>query len=120
MPDGALKSANVESESSVGQGAGQPALGVGGKVAVGIMGLSVWMLLMTAIYFHTWFEKVSLRIEDKDLGDCANSFVVYGSLDSGCGVLCCVYGATIRASFEAGCWTPRCVDKSRRVREMRQ
>ncbi|CAM1505210.1 Fc.00g108470.m01.CDS01 [Cosmosporella sp. VM-42] len=57
MPDGALKSATVESESSIRQGAREPALGVGGKFAVGIMGLSVWMLLMTAIYFHTWFEK---------------------------------------------------------------
>lgn len=34
-------------------------MGLGGKFAVGVIGLSVWMLLMTAIYFHTWFEKVS-------------------------------------------------------------
>ncbi|KAF7563978.1 hypothetical protein G7046_g100 [Stylonectria norvegica] len=57
MLDGALKSANVESETPVGEGAGQPALGVGGKIAFSILGLSIWMLLMTAIYFHTWFEK---------------------------------------------------------------
>lgn len=28
------------------------------KIALGVAGLSVWMLLMTAAYFHTWFEKV--------------------------------------------------------------
>lgn len=31
----------------------------GWGVVVGVMGLSWWMLLMTAAYFHTWFEKVS-------------------------------------------------------------
>jgi hypothetical protein len=35
-------------------------LGIGGKFAAVVVGLSVWMLLMTAIYFHTWFEKVCL------------------------------------------------------------
>jgi ATP adenylyltransferase len=59
MTDGALKSANVESDTSLGEGSERPALGLGGKFAVGVMGLSAWMLLMTAIYFHTWFEKVS-------------------------------------------------------------
>lgn len=59
MVDGALKSANVEAEGPAGEGAGKPALSFGAKFAVGVMGLSVWMLLMTAIYFHTWFEKVS-------------------------------------------------------------
>lgn len=28
-----------------------------------VAGLSWWMLLMTAAYFHTWFEKVSLGLE---------------------------------------------------------
>lgn len=28
------------------------------SVPVGVVGLSWWMLLMTAAYFHTWFEKV--------------------------------------------------------------
>jgi hypothetical protein len=32
-------------------------LGVGGKAVLAVLGLSVWMLLMTAIYFHTWVEK---------------------------------------------------------------
>ena len=26
---------------------------------IGVVGLSLWMLLMTATYFHTWVEKVS-------------------------------------------------------------
>lgn len=30
---------------------------LGVKVAVGVVGLSWWMLLMTAAFFHTWFEK---------------------------------------------------------------
>lgn len=37
------------------------ALGHGGKVVLAVVGLSAWMLLMTAIYFHTWFEKVCLQ-----------------------------------------------------------
>lgn len=59
MSDGALKSANIETEAPVGHGAGKPVLGLGTNFALGVMGLSIWMLLMTAIYFHTWFEKVS-------------------------------------------------------------
>ena len=43
----------------VGGGGLWDALGHGGKVVLAVVGLSVWMLLMTAIYFHTWFEKVS-------------------------------------------------------------
>ncbi|EDO65004.2 hypothetical protein GE21DRAFT_4958 [Neurospora crassa] len=35
------------------------ALGHGGKVVFVVVGLSAWMLLMTAIYFHTWFEKLT-------------------------------------------------------------
>ena len=31
----------------------------GSGVVMGVMGLSWWMLLMTAAYFHVWFEKVS-------------------------------------------------------------
>jgi hypothetical protein len=30
---------------------------LGVKIAVGVVGLSWWMLLMTAAFFHTWFEK---------------------------------------------------------------
>ena len=38
------------------QGEGRVGRGVGG--AVFVAGLSWWMLLMTAAYFHTWVEKV--------------------------------------------------------------
>ncbi|PTB66256.1 alpha-galactosidase [Trichoderma citrinoviride] len=57
MSDGAVKNASVESETAVGHGAGEPAFNIGGKTAIGFIALSLWMLLMTAIYFHTWFEK---------------------------------------------------------------
>jgi hypothetical protein len=58
MPDGAIKGAAVEAETRAGEGRGEPWLGMGGKVAAAVIGLNLWMLLMTAIYFHTWFEKV--------------------------------------------------------------
>lgn len=32
-------------------------VGLGTKFAVGVVALSWWMLLMTAAFFHTWFEK---------------------------------------------------------------
>lgn len=62
MPDGAIKSASVESETGAGEGAGEPVFNISGKTAIGVMSLNLWMLLMTAIYFHTWFEKVGLVI----------------------------------------------------------
>lgn len=37
----------------------QPSIGTGAKFALGVVGLSVWMVLMTATYFHTWVEKLS-------------------------------------------------------------
>ena len=60
MPDGAVKSAAVESDRRVdllAETQGQWTLGA--KFALGVAGLDVYMLLMTAAYFHTWFEKVS-------------------------------------------------------------
>lgn len=65
MSDGAVKSASVESETAIGEGAGEPAFNIGGKTALGFIALSLWMLLMTAIYFHTWFEKVCLLCWNK-------------------------------------------------------
>lgn len=32
------------------------------SMPVAVAGLSWWMLLMTAAYFHTWFEKVSFGL----------------------------------------------------------
>lgn len=59
MPDGAVKSAAVETKHGVGNMPVPPPqdLGLGVKVALGVAGMSWWMLLMTAAYFHTWFEK---------------------------------------------------------------
>lgn len=62
MPDGALKGANVEAEmapGAVGSRRAETVLGYGGKFALGVLALNLWMLLMTAIYFHTWFEKLT-------------------------------------------------------------
>ena len=66
MHDGAVKGAGTDvshgqrrtSEPPVVDKIGD-ALGKGGKFVLGVVALSGWMLLMTAIYFHTWFEKVS-------------------------------------------------------------
>lgn len=59
--DGLVRSAALEAkelggdETEVG-GEGRP-LSAGVKGALVVVGLSWWMLLMTAAYFHTWFEK---------------------------------------------------------------
>ncbi|KAK0738774.1 inositol phospholipid synthesis and fat-storage-inducing TM-domain-containing protein [Schizothecium vesticola] len=63
MYDGAVKGAGVEMERAERYGGEDvtvtiaEALGNGGSLVAGVVGLSGWMLLMTAIYFHTWFEK---------------------------------------------------------------
>ncbi|CAK7243422.1 MAG: hypothetical protein STHCBS139747_004944 [Sporothrix thermara] len=66
MPDGAVKSAEVEAELSTGTvsssaeaEAASPASRLALRFAAVVVGLSLWMLLMTAIYFHTWFEKLT-------------------------------------------------------------
>jgi hypothetical protein len=59
MSDGAVKNAEVEAHGSTGEAVGnvgQWSFSV--KIVLGVAGLSLWMLLMTAAYFHTWFEKV--------------------------------------------------------------
>lgn len=56
--DGLVRRAGYESGQGVERKrleGEQVALGV--KVALGVAGMSWWMLLMTAAYFHTWFEK---------------------------------------------------------------
>ncbi|KAF4631084.1 hypothetical protein G7Y89_g7051 [Cudoniella acicularis] len=58
MQDGAIKSAGVEAQvegNSTTETAGQ--LTLGSKVVLGVGALMCYMLLMTAAYFHTWFEK---------------------------------------------------------------
>jgi hypothetical protein len=62
--DGLVRSASTETVAD-GQGAKgnvgnievPKRLGLGVKVALGVAAMNWWMLLMTAAYFHTWFEK---------------------------------------------------------------
>ncbi|KAG9232560.1 inositol phospholipid synthesis and fat-storage-inducing TM-domain-containing protein [Amylocarpus encephaloides] len=58
MLDGATKSAEVEADPSGNLSVERQAYWtLGAKIVLGVAGLSVYMLLMTAAYFHTWFEK---------------------------------------------------------------
>ncbi|KAL2753046.1 hypothetical protein ACRALDRAFT_2112456 [Sodiomyces alcalophilus JCM 7366] len=61
MHDGAVKGARVEADTTMERTRrrGEEALALGGKVVAAVVGLNLWMLLMTAIYFHTWFEKTT-------------------------------------------------------------
>ncbi|KAH7350426.1 inositol phospholipid synthesis and fat-storage-inducing TM-domain-containing protein [Pyrenochaeta sp. MPI-SDFR-AT-0127] len=52
--DGKVASVAVEKELVKAEG---DATARGVKFALGVAGLMWWMLLMTAAYFHTWFEK---------------------------------------------------------------
>lgn len=57
---GHVRSASIEAVDPQIQPAVQTPVqdsGVGVKVALGVAGLMWWMLLMTAAFFHTWFEK---------------------------------------------------------------
>lgn len=54
--DGLNRSAALESDDRA-QGARD--MGVGIQVSLAVAVLSWWMLLMTAAYFHTWFEKLT-------------------------------------------------------------
>ncbi|KAF2484170.1 inositol phospholipid synthesis and fat-storage-inducing TM-domain-containing protein [Neohortaea acidophila] len=56
--DGLIRSASIETEKPSREGEGRSKeMGIGLSAALGVAGLSWWMLLMTAAYFHTWFEK---------------------------------------------------------------
>lgn len=69
MADGAVKNAKVEADASTETTvAVRDTIGWGGRFAAVVVGLSLWMLLMTAIYFHTWFEKVCTWLEEHGLG----------------------------------------------------
>ncbi|KAI0128974.1 inositol phospholipid synthesis protein Scs3p [Xylariales sp. AK1849] len=59
MNDGAVKGAGVEADNVESEVSERNRLGLGGKFAIVVVGLSWWMLLMTAIYFHTWVEKLT-------------------------------------------------------------
>jgi len=56
MNDGAIKSAEVEGQLEKGT---TTSWTFGARIVLGIGALCLYMLLMTAAYFHTWFEKVS-------------------------------------------------------------
>ncbi|KAF7197200.1 FIT family protein scs3 [Pseudocercospora fuligena] len=58
-PDGLTRSASFEVDSRSTHTNARDELGFGIKAALGVAFLSWWMLLMTAAYFHTWFEKVT-------------------------------------------------------------
>jgi hypothetical protein len=59
MADGAVKSADIEARPEGYNITESPShWTLGAKIVLSVAGLSVYMLLMTAAYFHTWFEKV--------------------------------------------------------------
>ncbi|KAK3939306.1 putative inositol phospholipid synthesis protein scs3p protein [Diplogelasinospora grovesii] len=59
MHDGAVKGADTAVAPEARTDKVHEGLGLGGKFVLTIVGLCGWMLLMTAIYFHTWFEKLT-------------------------------------------------------------
>ncbi|KAF7879591.1 hypothetical protein EAF04_000786 [Stromatinia cepivora] len=61
MGDGAIKSADVEAPpQNEAEGLNQDGwLGLSVRIILGVAGLSLFMLAMTAMYFHTWFEKLT-------------------------------------------------------------
>ncbi|KAF4303635.1 Fat storage-inducing transmembrane protein [Botryosphaeria dothidea] len=59
MSDGKTRTAGAEAqrESHAYSAADEKDPGLGVKASLAVMALSWWMLLMTAAFFHTWFEK---------------------------------------------------------------
>ncbi|KAK5135422.1 hypothetical protein LTR08_005210 [Meristemomyces frigidus] len=55
--DGLVRSAAIETREHPGNMEVPEKLGYGVQGALFVAGMSWWMLLMTAAYFHTWFEK---------------------------------------------------------------
>lgn len=53
--DGLVRTPGLEATEH--EASSDSGIGIGGKLALVIAALSWWMLLMTAAYFHTWFEK---------------------------------------------------------------
>lgn len=103
MADGAVKSAEVEAKETT-EGAGKWTLGV--KVVLGVGGLSLYMLLMTAAYFHTWFEKVSYKSFRLDILLTELVHWVIGSVERHfCGLL----SSSIRPSTAGNHWDARSI-----------
>lgn len=76
MHDGAIKSADVEADRTIAVTSEGSRWTLATKVVLGVVGLSLYMLLMTAAYFHTWFEKVCL--EYLSVNAMLNCIPVYG------------------------------------------
>ncbi|RKF57723.1 FIT family protein scs3, partial [Erysiphe neolycopersici] len=76
MKDGVIKSAKIESDYHLPN----EYLGLwtlGSKIAIGIATMCIYMLLMTAAYFHTWFEKLILDQLTGFMVALAGVFIVY-------------------------------------------
>ena len=56
--NGRIGSAEAEIQAGEGEKEEDTAARGGVSAPLAVAGLSWWMLLMTAAYFHTWFEKV--------------------------------------------------------------
>jgi len=88
MSDGVVKRAGAESTTVVGEEKRGDGLRIGGKFAVGVMALSCWMLLMTAIYFHTWFEKVGSSPAQSTLSNSNASKTAHRTFDCAAWTIC--------------------------------
>lgn len=105
MGDGAVKGAGVEAEKD-GLQTRQGATGFGSKFAIAIIGLSLWMLLMTAIYFHTWFEKVS-ALQPLVLCSDTNMFTADRAPHGLDRHLSCILPSPVGSSLEGRHWITR-------------
>lgn len=103
LSDGAIKSAEVETNRLADSTAQTDGLWtLGAKIALAISTLSVYMLLMTAAYFHTWFEKVCQTVSRLH-ETIANIFLAYwitGCFDC---CICGVFSTKRRPSIENNC-----------------
>lgn len=107
MTDGAVKSADLETDRHsdlLAETQGQWTLGA--KIALGVSALSVYMLLMTAAYFHTWFEKASQNLSFK-ANKHANNQAVHWIGSCPQRHLCCILPSTGRSGSQKYSWTAR-------------
>jgi hypothetical protein len=107
MSDGAVKSAEVEAERVTPETSGQWTLGA--KIILGVATLSLYMLLMTAAYFHTWFEKVCHKCSLKSHG-----LTVSSAHRTTCSIkrhFCCIFLATNGTRVEKGHWDAWCIKR---------
>jgi hypothetical protein len=107
MQDGSVKSAAAESKNE-DSGKGQP-WDLGVKAALGVGVLSIWMLLMTAIYFHTWFEKVGVVPKPFLSQDSLTINPDYGPDDGTFWSICGLFPTTTFTSMAGSDRNPRCI-----------